>query len=139
MRTTSPRRLIIVSISPGPWWLKPLWSLRQQVEVSSRLSEATGAPLQAPHLLQPLGVLDRHRGGDHRESLVGCEQPVAAAEQVALEPALAVVLGEHLHHAALGGDVLVLGAGVHQAAVGDLEDRAESVGVGLVRAEEAKV
>jgi hypothetical protein len=43
MRTTSPRRLIIVSISPGPWWLKPLWSLRQQVEVRRTLSEATGA------------------------------------------------------------------------------------------------
>ncbi len=32
-----------MSIRPGPWWLKPLWSLRQQVEVSSTLSEATGA------------------------------------------------------------------------------------------------
>ena len=32
-----------MSIRPGPWWLKPLWSLRQQVEVSSTFSEATGA------------------------------------------------------------------------------------------------
>ena len=31
------------SISPGPWWENPLWSLRQQVEVSSTLSEDTGA------------------------------------------------------------------------------------------------
>ena len=40
-----PRRFseIIVSISPGPWWLNPLWSLRQQVEVSSTFSEDTGA------------------------------------------------------------------------------------------------
>ena len=28
---------------PGPWWLKPLLSLRQQVEVSSTFSDATGA------------------------------------------------------------------------------------------------
>ena len=34
---------ITVSIRPGPWWEKPLWSLRQQVEVSSTFSEATGA------------------------------------------------------------------------------------------------
>ena len=27
---------------PGPWWLKPLWSLRQHVEVSSTLSDDTG-------------------------------------------------------------------------------------------------
>ena len=33
----------MVSISPGPWWLNPLWSLRQQVDVSRRFSEATGA------------------------------------------------------------------------------------------------
>ena len=24
----------IVSMKPGPWWLKPLWSFRQHVEVS---------------------------------------------------------------------------------------------------------
>ena len=39
----SPLSEIIVSIRPGPWWLKPLWSLRQQVEVSSTFSDATGA------------------------------------------------------------------------------------------------
>jgi len=31
-----------VSIRPGPWWLKPLWSLRQQVDVSSTLSDEMG-------------------------------------------------------------------------------------------------
>ena len=129
-----------MSIRPGPWWLKPLWSLRQQVEVSRTLSEATGARHAQPaRLLQPLGVLDRHRRGDHRERLVGGEQAVAAGEQVALQPALAVVLGEDLHHPPVGADVLVLGAGVHQAAVLDLEHGAEPVGVGLVGAEEAEV
>ena len=72
------------------------------------LSEATGSRQgSSSGLLQPLGVLHRHRGRDHRERLVGREQPVAAGEQVALEPALAVVLAEHLHHAAVGRDVVV--------------------------------
>ena len=43
MRATVPRLESITSIRPGPWWLKPLWSLRQQVEVSRMLSDATGA------------------------------------------------------------------------------------------------
>ena len=30
-------------MNPGPWWEKPLWSLRQHVEVSSTFREATGA------------------------------------------------------------------------------------------------
>ena len=42
-RTTSGASGIAVSIRPGPWWEKPLWSLRQQVEVSSTFSDATSA------------------------------------------------------------------------------------------------
>ncbi len=42
-RTIAPDSEIIASISPGPWWLNPLWSFRQQVEVSSTFSEATGS------------------------------------------------------------------------------------------------
>ncbi len=30
-------------MSPGPWWEKPLWSLRQQVLVRRMLSDDTGA------------------------------------------------------------------------------------------------
>ena len=43
MRATVPRLESITSIRPGPWWLKPLWSLRQQVDVSRMLSEGTGS------------------------------------------------------------------------------------------------
>ena len=32
----------MTSIKPGPWWLKPLWSFRQQVEVRSTLSDGMG-------------------------------------------------------------------------------------------------
>ena len=37
--------------------------------------------------VQPLGVLVEHRIDDVREGLVGVEEPMAAGEQVALEPA----------------------------------------------------
>ena len=42
-RTTVGDSGMTVSISPGPWWLNPLWSLRQQVLVSRIVSEETGA------------------------------------------------------------------------------------------------
>jgi hypothetical protein len=32
-RATVPFFDTMVSMKPGPWWLKPLWSLRQQVDV----------------------------------------------------------------------------------------------------------
>ena len=41
------------------------------------------------------------------ERLVAVEQAVPPGEQVALEPALALVLAEHLQHAAGAGQVLV--------------------------------
>ena len=31
-----------MSIRPGPWWLKPLWSFRQHVEVRRTFSDAIG-------------------------------------------------------------------------------------------------
>jgi hypothetical protein len=52
-------------------------------------------------------VLVEHRVDDVDERLVAVEQPVAAGEQVALEPALAQVLAEHLQHAARAGPVVV--------------------------------
>jgi hypothetical protein len=108
------------SMKPGSWWLKPLWSWRQT--------------------LQPLGVLVEHRVDDVNEGLVAREEAVAPGQQVALEPALAQVLAQDLHHAAVRRDVLV--ADVHlvgEDLVGDLEQRAQSVGRCLVGAEDAKV
>ena len=74
------------------------------------------------------------------EGLVAVEEPVPAGEQVALEPALALVLGEHLDDP----------AGRSEAFVGRLDRRvpllvrhaqhiAEPVGRRLVRAEDAEV
>ena len=59
--------------------------------------------------LQPLRVLVEHRVDDVDEGLVAVEEAVPAGEQVALEPALAQVLGQHLHHPAVGREVLVVG------------------------------
>ena len=64
-------------------------------------------PGDVPRHLQPLGVLVEHRVDDVDERLVAVEQPVAAGEQVAFEPALALVLAEHLHDPAVGGEVVV--------------------------------
>ena len=81
-------------------------------------------PRQVPTAGQPLGVLVEHRVDDVHERLVAVEQPVPAGEQVALEPALTQMLGEHLHHAALRPEVLVVGPGLGQPRlVGRLEHR----------------
>ncbi len=42
-RTTPGASGSRLSIRPGPWWEKPLWSFRQHVEVSRMLSDDTGA------------------------------------------------------------------------------------------------
>jgi hypothetical protein len=84
-------------------------------------------------------VLVEHRVDDVDEGLVAVEHPVAAGEQVTLEPALAEVLGEDLHHAPVHRQVIV--AVQHLClphAVGDLEHVAEAVGGGLVGPHQAK-
>ena len=98
------------------------------------------APRDVAADLQPLRVLVDHRVDDVDEGLVAGEEAVAAGEQVAFQPALALVLGEHLHHAAVGREMIVVrqALGVPRA-VGDLEDVLPAVGVVLVGAEEAKV
>ena len=40
---TSARWISITWITPGPWWEKPLWSLRQAVEVSRTFRLGTAA------------------------------------------------------------------------------------------------
>ena len=60
------------------------------------------APRDAPGYLQPLGVLVEHRVDDVDEGLVAREEAVPSGEQIALEPALAGVLAQDLHHPAVG-------------------------------------
>jgi hypothetical protein len=56
-------------------------------------------PRQVRGDLQPLGVLVEHRIDDVNERLVAIEQSVPPGEQIALEPALALMLAQHFHHA----------------------------------------
>ncbi len=97
-------------------------------------------PRDAAGHLQPLRVLVEHRVHDVDEGLVAVEEPVPAGEQVALQPALALVLREHLDHPAARRKVLVDGFDARvPLLVGHLEDGVEPVGRGLVGAEDAEV
>ena len=90
--------------------------------------------------LQPLGVLVEHRVDDVDERLVAGEEAVPAGQQVALQPALALVLAEHFHDAAVGAELVVLRIDLgHVAAIGDLEHVLPAVRVVLVRTEQAEV
>ena len=97
-------------------------------------------PGDAARDLQPLRVLVEHRVHDVDERLVAVEEPVPAGQQVALEPALAEMLGQHLDDAALRRQAVVgrLELRVPDA-VRDAEDVAEAVRRRLVRAEDAEV
>ena len=97
-------------------------------------------PRNVARRLQPLGVLVEHRVDDVDERLVAVEEAVAAGEEVALEPALALVLGQDLHDPAVRREVLVgrLCLGV-PGAFGDGEDIAKPVRRGFVRSEQAEV
>jgi hypothetical protein len=90
-------------------------------------------------LSEPLRVLVEHRVDDVDERLVAIEEPVPAGQQVALEPALTLMLGKDLDDAPFRGLVLVrrqpLG---HPLPVGDLENEGEAVRLGLVRPEDAE-
>ena len=92
--------------------------------------------------LEPLGVLIEHRIDDVDERLVAVEQPVPAGQQVTLQPALALMLGEHLDHPAHPREVLVhLGAdqlGV-PLLVGPVEHGLQPVGRGLVGSEDPEI
>ena len=97
-------------------------------------------PGDLPGGLEPLGVLVEHRVDDVDERLVAVEHPVPAGQQVALQPALAQVLGQHLHHPAVGGQVVVAVDDLRvEGAVGHLEHVLQPVGGGLVRPEQPEV
>ena len=90
--------------------------------------------------LQPLGVLVEHRIDDVDERLVAVEQAMPPGEQVALEPALALVFAEHFHHAPGGREKFVVrrGRGV-PLAIGHLKHGFEAVGERLVRTKDPEI
>ena len=72
--------------------------------------------------LQPLGVLVEHRVDDVDERLVAAEEAVPAGQQVTLQPALALVLAQHLHHSTIRTQFVVHREDIgHVAAIGDFQ------------------
>ena len=85
-------------------------------------------------------MLVEHRVDDVDERLVAVEEAVAAGEEVPLEPALAEVLGEDLHHPAVGRKMLVERIRLRDpGAIRGGEHVSEAVGRRLVGAEEPEV
>lgn len=91
-------------------------------------------------LVNHLAVLVGHAVHDVDECLVAAEEAVPAGQQVAFQPSLAHVFGEHLHDAAIGGQVLVVG-GLFclPGLVGLVEHRGQAVRRGLVGSHQAEV
>ena len=90
--------------------------------------------------LQPLGVLGEHRIDDADERLVAVEQPVPPGEQVSLQPTLALVLAEHLHHAPLGREeYIILYRLGFPLPIGDFKDGFQTIGDRLVGTEKAEI
>jgi hypothetical protein len=90
--------------------------------------------------LEPFGVLVEHRVDDMDERLVARKETVPSRQQVPLEPALALMFAEDLHHPAVGREMIVFGIDIrHVAAIGDLQHILPAVGIVLVGAEQPEV
>ena len=97
-------------------------------------------PWQPVRHLQPLRMLVEHRVDDVNEGFVAVEHSVPAGQQVALQPALAEMLAQHLHHPPVRGEVVVGRNHICQpVAVGDIEHRAQPVRGGLIWAHQPEV
>ena len=98
-------------------------------------------PRQLKRDLQPFRMLAEHGINDADKGLIAVEQAVPAGQQIALEPALALMLAEHrVQHAALRSEkfIVVDFAGV-PLPICDLEYVAEKIRKGFVRTEDAEV
>ncbi len=105
------------------------------------MSEATGRRQGIFRVVDShFGVLVEHGVDDVDEGLVAVEQAVPAGEEVALQPALAQVLRQHLHDPSAACQVLVGGEDLRvPGALGHVEDGRQAVGVGLVGAHDPEV
>src|SRR5204863_8639764 len=97
-------------------------------------------PRQLPRDLEPLGVLVEHRIDDVDKGLIAREQAVASGQQIAFEPALAKMLAQHLHYAALPREMDVIGLDLlHPNTLSCLEDIVQAIGRGLGRTRQAEI
>ena len=97
------------------------------------------APRDMPSRLQPLRVLIEHRVYEVNERLIAGEEAVSAGEQIALQPALTLMLTQHLDDPSVERESVIrrdLLLGVD--ATRRLEDGIPAVRRGLVGAEDAE-
>src|SRR5204862_3385575 len=95
-------------------------------------------PRQRARDLQPLRVLVEHRIDNVGECLVGVEETVTAGEQIAFEPALTLVLAEHLEHSSVRREPLVSGESLRlPLSVGRGKDRVEAIRDRFIGTEES--
>ena len=97
-------------------------------------------PGEAQCHLEPLGMLIEHGIDDVDERLVAVEHPMPTGQEIAFQPALALVLRKHFHHASLGREKFIVGIGLRiPLAISGLKHRAQAVGERFVGAEDAEV
>ena len=90
--------------------------------------------------VQPFRMLVEHRIHDVDERLVAGKKSVPAREEVALEPALAGMLGQDFHDPAIPAKMDILRQDrLHPRALGNLENVLKPVRSRLVRADDAEV
>src|ERR1700690_3775643 len=66
------------------------------------------SPWQLRGYLQPLGMLVEHGVDNMDKRFITVEQPVPARQQIALQPALALMFAQHFHHASGGREKFVV-------------------------------
>ena len=95
---------------PGVLMRKPVVILPPDVRRQQIVEGGNGsAPRDsAVSGLEPLGMLVEHRVHDMDKGLVGGEEPMATSQEVPLEPALAGMFTEDLHHPPVESKVPVL-------------------------------
>ena len=97
-------------------------------------------PRQFQAHFQPLRMLGEHGVDDADERLVAIEQAVPTGEQIALQPAFALMLAQHLHDAAFGCEKDVIRHRLRfPLPVGHFEDGFETIRDCLVGSEDPEV
>src|ERR1035438_7236858 len=86
-------------------------------------------------------MLTEHRVDNADKGLIRVKQSMPAGQQITLQPSLALMLAQHgIEHSAFGGEELVRGDdGALPLSIGYLENRAQKVRDGFVRAEDAEI
>ncbi len=85
-------------------------------------------------------MLVKHRIDDVDKSFITVKQPVAAGQQIALKPALTLMLTENFHHPAITRQLLIVRLCSFQpGTAGHVEDRRQAVRGSFIRAKQAEI